>query len=168
MSTFSSIFLYLYIQTLYMELSELLQVSSPLPLNRKTVINLFYTYSRVRDKWTDSIKNHDISMEQFNVLRILRGQKGKETNLQDLQKRMVTKMSNTTRLVDKLIRKDLVTRRISTENRRKVQISITENGLKLLDILDPLVDEIEAEICASFSENELIELNRLLGKLREF
>lgn len=151
-----------------MELSELLQVSSPLPLNRKTVINLFYTYSRVRDKWTDSIKNHDISMEQFNVLRILRGQKGKETNLQDLQKRMVTKMSNTTRLVDKLIRKDLVTRRISTENRRKVQISITENGLKLLDILDPLVDEIEAEICASFSENELIELNRLLGKLREF
>ena len=151
-----------------MELSELLQVSSPLPLNRKTVINLFYTYSRVRDKWTDSIKNHDISMEQFNVLRILRGQKGKETNLQDLQKRMVTKMSNTTRLVDKLIRKDLVTRRISTENRRKVQISITDNGLKLLEILDPLVDEIENEICSSFSENELNELNILLSKMREF
>ncbi|WP_228850761.1 MarR family winged helix-turn-helix transcriptional regulator [Aegicerativicinus sediminis] len=151
-----------------MELSELLQVSSPLPLNRKTVINLFYTYSRVRDKWTDSIKNHDISMEQFNVLRILRGQKGKETNLQDLQKRMVTRMSNTTRLVDKLIRKDLVTRRISTENRRKVQISITDNGLKLLEILDPLVDEIENEICSSFSENELNELNILLSKMREF
>ncbi|WP_455169028.1 MarR family winged helix-turn-helix transcriptional regulator [Aegicerativicinus sediminis] len=151
-----------------MELSELLQVSSPLPLNRKTVINLFYTYSRVRDKWTDSIKNHDISMEQFNVLRILRGQKGKETNLQDLQKRMVTKMSNTTRLVYKLIRKDLVTRRISTENRRKVQISITDNGLKLLEILDPLVDEIENEICSSFSENELNELNILLSKMREF
>ena len=163
-----AILLYLYIQTLYMELNELLQVSSPLPLNRKTVINLFYTYSRVRDKWSGSIKNHDISMEQFNVLRILRGQKGKETNLQDLQKRMVTKMSNTTRLVDKLIRKDLVTRRISTENRRKVQISITDNGLKLLSVLDPLVDEIESEICANFTESELDEINRLLEKMRTF
>lgn len=149
-----------------MELSELLRVSSPLPLNRKSVINLFYTYSRVREKWSNSIKHHDISMEQFNVLRILRGQKGKETNLQDLQIRMVSKMSNTTRLVDKLIRKDLVTRRNSNENRRKVQISITDNGIKLLEILDPLVDEVENEICAHLSEEELIQLNQLLAKMR--
>lgn len=111
-----------------------------------------------------AIKPYGVSIQQFNVLRILRGQKGKPANLSTLNERMVTKMSNTTRLVDKLILKGYVNRVVCPSNRRKVEINITAEGETELLKIDNAIMMAEKEIVRNLSEKELLELNRLLDK----
>ena len=160
--------IHLYIQLLYMkELEDILLTTSQIPLAKKTVLNISYTSNIIRDSISNILKPFDISIEQFNVLRILRGQKGKPTNLQDIQGRMVSKMSNTTRLVDKLILKGYVERFICEENRRKVEIFITPKGLEFLTEIDPKVEASETDITSPLSQEELKTLNNLLTKLRD-
>ena len=79
---------------------------------------------------------------------------------------MIAKTSNTTRLVDKLLLKDLVIREICPENRRKMEITITEKGLQLLSQLDPIVNEHEETFAKNLSISELELLNELLEKFR--
>ncbi|CDF80468.1 transcriptional regulator, MarR family [Formosa agariphila KMM 3901] len=148
------------------ELEDILQTNTPIPLNRKTVLNIAYSAIWIKDQTNPVLKSFDISNEQFNVLRILRGKKGSPANLQDIQDRMINKMSNTTRLVDKLILKGYVERNICEKNRRKVEIFITKEGLKLLKAIDPNIDKAENEISANLSKDELETLNFLLTKLR--
>jgi DNA-binding MarR family transcriptional regulator len=148
------------------ELEDILKIKANLSLNKKTVLNISFTSIWVKDEILNALKPHDISIEQFNVLRILRGKKGEPTNLQDIQERMINKMSNTTRLVDKLIMKGLVERFICEKNRRKVDIYITENGLNLLKELDPIVEKTEEVLTSNLTDQELIDLNTLLTKLR--
>ena len=112
------------------------------------------------------LKPYDISIEQFNVLRILRGKNGEPSNLKDIQDRMISKMSNTTRLVDKLILKNLVERFTCEKNRRKVDIYITDGGLKLLELVDPIIEEKENELTNNLSKEELETLNLLITKMR--
>lgn len=148
------------------QLEDILKTKQPMPLSRKTVLNVFHLNSIIKDKLLLSLKPYDLSIEQFNVLRILRGQKGQAVNLQDIQDRMINKMSNTTRLVDKLILKGYVERFVCEKNRRKVEIFITETGLKLLKTLDPVVDETEKNITNLLSLEELELLNKLINKLK--
>lgn len=148
------------------QLEDILKTKQPMPLSRKTVLNVFHLNSIIKDKLLLSLKPYDLSIEQFNVLRILRGQKGQPVNLQDIQDRMINKMSNTTRLVDKLILKGYVERFVCENNRRKVEIFITETGLKLLKNLDPVVDETEKSITAALNAEELKILNTLINKLK--
>ena len=148
------------------EMEDILMTSSKLSLEKKTILNLFFTANIMRDHVAFALKPFDISMEQFNVLRILRGKKGEATNLQDIQNRMISKMSNTTRLVDKLISKGFVKRNVCKKNRRKVEIFITEPGLHLLQTIDPIIEESESQITAPLSSQELETLNNLLTKLR--
>ena len=159
--------LHLYIQLLYMkEIENIIMTTSEIPLPKRTVLNISYTGIVIKDSISHSLKPYDISIEQYNVLRILRGQKGNATNLQDIQDRMVNKMSNTTRLVDKLILKDLVERFTCKKNRRKVEIFITQQGLAILQEIDPLIDETEADLTSALTPEELKTLNNLLTKLR--
>lgn len=148
------------------ELEEILKTSAKLPLSKKTVINISYSSIWMKDEIIAVLKPYDISIEQFNVLRILRGKKGEPTNLQDIQERMINKMSNTTRLVDKLILKGLVERFICKNNRRKVDIYITEQGLNLLNEIDPIIETTEERITSNLTIQELETLNTLLTKLR--
>lgn len=148
------------------QLEDILKTKQPMPLSRKTVLNVFHLNSIIKDKLLLSLKPYDLSIEQFNVLRILRGQKGQPVNLQDIQDRMINKMSNTTRLVDKLILKGYVERFVCENNRRKVEIFITDTGLKLLNNLDPVVDETEKLITAALNTEELKTLNILINKLK--
>jgi DNA-binding MarR family transcriptional regulator len=148
------------------QLEDILKTKQPMPLSRKTVLNVFHLNSIIKDKLLLSLKPYDLSIEQFNVLRILRGQKSQPINLQDIQDRMINKMSNTTRLVDKLILKGYVERFVCEKNRRKVEIFITEPGLKLLKNLDPVVDETEKSITATLNTEELEILNTLINKLK--
>jgi DNA-binding MarR family transcriptional regulator len=92
--------------------------------------------------------------------------KGKPCSLQTIQKRMITKMSNTTRLVDKLINKGYVKRQQCESNRRKVDITITYEGIKNLNIFNEVVDKAELKLTQNLSDNELYQLNELLNKLR--
>jgi len=124
------------------------------------------TDTLISQKFLDFFKQHDISVQQFNVLRILRGQKGKPANLATIQERMIHKNSNTTRLIDKLILKDLVKRTICPENRRKIEIIITKNGLDLLETIDPGLNILEDTILKPLTIEEAETLNILLEKLR--
>lgn len=149
-----------------MTIEEIIKSNSPIPIQKKTVLNIMYTQNLMAEKFGEVLKPFDISAEQFNVLRILRGQKGNPANMSLIQERMLAKTSNTTRLVDKLLLKGLVTREICPENRRKMEVMITEKGLALLLELDPKVDQHEALYASNMSPAELQQLNLLLEKYR--
>lgn len=150
-----------------MKAEEILKTTKPLSQKKKLVINLMLSSSEANTKVAEAVKPFDISIQQFNVLRILRGQKGKPANLSTVQDRMVNKMSNTTRLVDKLLEKKLVDRNTCEENRRKIEIFITPAGLELLDLMDPVIEQTEKEIIQNLDEEEIKTLNNLLEKLRD-
>ena len=136
-------------------------------INTKTVINIMYTSRIMEEAIVAVLKPYDLSIQQYNVLRILRGQKGNPANLSTLQERMIDRSSNTTRLVDKLIKKEWVSRNVCAKNRRKVEIFITEKGLAILQVLDPITEENNNKIVSNLSTNQLEELNTLLDLLRE-
>lgn len=137
-----------------------------LALPKKTVINILYTQNLLIDTFNDILKPFEISIEQFNVLRILRGQNGNPANMCLIQERMIAKTSNTTRIVDKLVAKDLVTREICPHNRRKMEVNITEKGLELLLEIDPKVDRFELNLLLNLNTSEAEMLNQLLEKYR--
>ena len=149
-----------------MTLEDFIKPNSPITISKKTVLNILYTQNTLADKFNELLKPFDISNEQFNVLRILRGQKGKPANMCVIQERMVAKTSNTTRLVDKLLLKNLVTREVCPDNRRKIEVQITQKGLDLLDQLDPKVIQYENSFSNNLSPEELAKLNLLLEKFR--
>lgn len=134
------------------------------PFN-KAVVNLLYTHSYLVTSQNGLLKPYDLSPEQYNVLRILRGQNGVPTTVSSIQERMLNKMSNASRLVDKLKSKDLVKREECPSDRRQVDILITEKGLQLLEILENQVDQSHKNFL-HLNEEEVIQLNDLLDKLR--
>ena len=135
-------------------------------MEKKTLLNVMYTQNVISEKFNEILKPFDLSPEQFNVLRILRSQKGKPANMCMIQERMIAKTSNTTRLVDKLLLKELVLREVCPINRRKMEITITEKGLELLLKLDPLVEAHERSFSQNLTVAELELLNELLEKFR--
>jgi DNA-binding MarR family transcriptional regulator len=149
-----------------MKMEEIIQTTSNLTEAKKAVLNIMFTQSFMSEAFNEILKQYDISSEQFNVLRILRGQKGNPVNMYSIQERMITKNSNTTRLIDKLLLKSLVTRNVCPANRRKIEILITQKGLDLLTELDPKVIEFENKFADTLSSNELQQLNILLEKYR--
>ena len=134
-------------------------------LNRELVVALLHTGSRFNDELSLLTKAYGISLPQFNVLRILRGQKGKPANLSTLNEHMINKMSNTTRLVDKLIEKKLVERDICENNRRKVEITITPKGLNLLNNIDNKLELKEAQLVQNIIPIEKEKMIGLISKL---
>lgn len=138
-----------------------------LPLSRKLTINLLYSANWANEIIIEAIKPFDISLQQFNVLRILRGQNNTPANLSTINSRMIAKTSNTTRLVDKLITKEYTERTVCPSNRRKVEITITQKGLSLLETIDPIVNAAEKKVTEQLNDNELETLNKLLNKLRQ-
>lgn len=133
---------------------------------KRVILNIMYTQNVLQDKFNEVLKPYDLSGEQYNVLRILRGQKGNPANMCVIQDRMLAKTSNTTRLVDKLLLKDFVTRNVCPNNRRKIEVSITEKGLGVLTELDPKVIEHESVFSENLTTEELELLNDLLEKFR--
>lgn len=149
-----------------MNIEEIIKSTIQLSINKKVMLNLTYTRNYLGDKFNDILKPYGISSEQYNVLRILRGQKGNPLNMQDIQERMVTKNSNTTRLIDKLLLKEMVIRNTCPNNRRKIEIKITENGLNILSELDPIIENHELLLTEKLTNDELETLNKLLEKIR--
>ena len=149
-----------------MKIEEVIKTNINLGDSKKIILNIIYTQNVIGDKFNEIIKPYDLSSEQYNVLRILRGQKGSPANMCIIQERMLSKNSNTTRLIDKLLLKGFVTREVCPENRRKIEVQITERGLDLLDELDPKVLENEKIFSNNLSKDELELLNTLLEKYR--
>ena len=147
-----------------MNVEALIKTEKKIPLRSRTIIHLMLIHNKVSENISHSLKPFGISTQQFNVLRILRGQQSKPANLSTLNERMISKMSNTTRLVDKLIKKGYVERIVCLSNRRKVEITITKDGLKALSEMDHVLEKAEKEILANFSDLELEQLNLLFNK----
>ena len=134
--------------------------------NKKVIITLIKSSCEINDKLMLALKPFGVSIQQFNVLRILRGQKGVAANLSTVQQHMTNKMSNTTRLIDKLIEKSFVKRTICKENRRKIELFITTEGLTFLNQLDSIIDQAEEEMVGHFKEDEKEEFVSLLKRLK--
>jgi DNA-binding MarR family transcriptional regulator len=149
-----------------MRIEDIIKSNVAIDDAKKVVLNIMVTQNVVSEKFNEVLKPYDLSGEQYNVLRILRGQKGNPANMCVIQERMIAKNSNTTRLIDKLLLKNLVTREVCPENRRKIEVLITEKGLELLEELDPKVLENEKLFASNLNQKELIELNTLLEKYR--
>jgi len=149
-----------------MKIEEVIKSTIPLDNSKKIILNIIYTNNVITDNLNELLKPYDISGEQYNVLRILRGQNEKPANMCVIQERMLAKTSNTTRLVDKLLLKKLVTREVCPDNRRKIEVMITPNGIAVLDELDPKIKEHEQFFAQNLSPNEIIQLNQLLEKYR--
>lgn len=149
-----------------MKIEEAIKSNVELDHSKKAVLNIIYTQNVINEHFYEILKPYDLSGEQYNVLRILRGQKGCPANMCVIQERMLAKTSNTTRLVDKLLLKEFVTREVCPENRRKIEVLITAKGLAILTELDPKVNEHEKKFAKNLSPEELEQLNFLLEKFR--
>ena len=149
-----------------MKIEEVIKSTVPLDIAKKVILNFTYTQNVIGDKFHEILKPFDISREQYNVLRILRGQKGHPANMCVIQERMLAKNSNTTRLIDKLLLKNFVTREVCPDNRRKIEVLITQKGLDILRELDPIVLEHEQLFANNLTITELEQLNYLLEKYR--
>lgn len=149
-----------------MKIEDVIKSTSTMDNSKRILLNVLYTQNVISDKFNELLKPYDLSSEQYNVLRILRGQKGNPANMCVIQERMIAKTSNTTRLVDKLLLKKFVTRNVCPENRRKIQVLITQKGLDVLNELDPKVTEHEHFFSKNLNTEELEQLNQLLEKYR--
>jgi DNA-binding MarR family transcriptional regulator len=149
-----------------MKIEEIIKSTVALDEAKKVILNIMYTQNVINDDFSEILKPYDLSGEQYNVLRILRGQKGCPANMCVIQERMLAKNSNTTRLIDKLLLKDFVTREVCPENRRKIEVLITQKGLDVLNELDPKVNQHEQLFANNLKQEELKELNNLLEKYR--
>lgn len=149
-----------------MKIEDILKSTVPMDNSKKIILNVLYTQNVITENFNEILKPYDISGEQYNVLRILRGQKGNPSNMCMIQERMLAKTSNTTRLVDKLLLKELVTRKVCPENRRKIEVLITQKGLDVLKELDPKVTQHEESFSKNLNAEEINLLNQLLEKYR--
>ena len=131
---------------------------------QKAVINLIYTYNWMNEKMKDFFAREDITGQQFNILRILRGA-GKPISTLQIRQRMLDKMSDTSRIVDRLILKGLAIKNICPIDKRLVDVSLTDKGKKLLEKIDEHENEMD-EILGTLNPAEAKTLNTLLDKIR--
>lgn len=128
----------------------------------KALINIKYTAGWIESQSNDILKPYQISVQQYNILRILRGAK-EQVAVQTVKDRMIEKSPNTTRLMDKLCAKNLIKRVRCENDRRVVYVKIADPGLKLINEIN--MDNSE-DLMKKLSQEELIQLNSLLDKIR--
>jgi MarR family 2-MHQ and catechol resistance regulon transcriptional repressor len=133
---------------------------------QKAMINILFTYGWVLEKIKNFLASEDITHQQFNILRILRGSHPKPLSTLQIRDRMLDKMSDTSRIVDRLVAKELVKKAVCEKDKRLVDVTITDKGQKLLQKIDSETDHI-AEIMGQLSEEEAGQLSDLLDKMRE-
>lgn len=131
----------------------------------KVIINLMYTGNWVYSINKSILKQYNLSPEQYNLLRILRGQYPNPSSVMLLNERMLDKMSNVSRIVEKLRLKNLLTRKECSADRRQVDITITDEGLELLRLIDEN-SEITEYAAQHLSDEDAARLNELLDKVR--
>ena len=131
----------------------------------KAIINIIYTNSWIGQKQNSVFRKHDLTVPQFNVLRILRGQYPNPSTVNLIIERMLDKSSNASRIVDKLVAKEYVLRKQCPSDRRAVDVFISEKGLEILKQLDEELLQWE-EGLSKLSEDEYNQLNTLLDKMR--
>jgi MarR family transcriptional regulator, 2-MHQ and catechol-resistance regulon repressor len=131
----------------------------------KAILNILYTYGWIIEKIKHFLSKEDITHQQFNILRILRGAAPEPLSTLQIRERMLDKMSDTSRIVDRMVTKGLVKKTVCSKDKRLVDVTITEKGQKLLKRLDLEQDHME-EIMQTLSDNDAVQISNLLEKLR--
>jgi len=132
----------------------------------KAMINLLFTYGWTVERLKQFVSDHGITHQQFNILRILRGNHPTPLSTLTIRERMIDKMSDTSRIVDRLITKGLVKKGLCKKDRRLVDIIISDKGRRLLEKFDARQDELDG-ILGNLSKKEAVYLSDLLDKIRE-
>lgn len=133
--------------------------------HQKGIINLIYTYHWMNEKTKPVFDKEGITSQQYNILRILRGA-GKPISTLQIRERMLDKMSDTSRIVDRLVLKGLAKKNTCKNDKRLVDVSITEEGKKILATIDEYEKDMDA-VLGNLSDAEAKTLNKLLDKIRE-
>ena len=133
--------------------------------HQKAGINMIYTYGWIMERQKEVFGTEDITPQQFNILRILRGSHPEPLSTLQIRERMLDKMSDTSRIVDRLISKGLVKKGICKTDRRLVDVIISDKGKKLLERMDKLQDDLD-NITGNLSRKEAATLSHLLDKIR--
>lgn len=147
-----------------MKLEHELGINQFVSEQQKAVVNVLFTSSWVHKRINRYLKPYQITQEQFNVLRILKGALPDTLCAKDISERMIDKGSNVTRIIDKLVLKKLVERQPSITDRREVRVEITKNGLNLLETISDIKINSESNF---LNELESQLLNVLLDKMRD-
>lgn len=132
----------------------------------KAHINVLFTAAWLSQQTTKLLKPFNISWQQFNILRILRGMHPQPATIKQLTERMIDKMSNASRLVEKLKQKGLVERLACEHDRRRVDIVITSKGLELIDVASKVIDDSIDKDMKRISPQQALLLNDILDRLR--
>jgi DNA-binding MarR family transcriptional regulator len=131
---------------------------------QKATINFIYTYNWMNEQMKLFFEPHDITSQQFNILRILRGA-GEPLSTLQIRQRMLDKMSDTSRIVDRLVKKKLVKKSICESDKRLVDVTINEKGKKLLEEMDTRSEAMDG-VLKNLNEQDAKTLNGLLDKIR--
>jgi len=143
---------------------EIHQKSFKTPM-QKLAVNLLYSSNWLNDHYAGFFKDIDITVQQYNVLRILRGQHPQYCNLKLIKERMLDRSSDASRIVDKLVTKKLVLRANCPTDRRSVNLLISDSGLEILKNLD-FIDEATKDIFKHLNSEQIDQLNELLDNMR--
>lgn len=131
---------------------------------QKLEVNLIYTFHWLQARVAERLEGTDITLQQYNILRILRGQYPNPATIVLLKERMLDRECDASRLVDRLVQKALVSRTLCPDDRRKVDVLITQKGLDLLKMIDKRESFLKKH--ATLTESEMQTLNALLDKMR--
>jgi DNA-binding MarR family transcriptional regulator len=133
-------------------------------VQQKAVINLLYTSNWLQSKHQEFFKSFNITAQQFNILRILRGQLPASTSATEIKSRMLDKNSDVSRLLDRLVAKQLITRRVCEKDKRSADVSLTDAGINLLREIDKRQTQLDAFLL--LTEEEAYQLSEMLDKSR--
>ncbi|MEO1515561.1 MAG: MarR family transcriptional regulator [Bacteroidota bacterium] len=148
-----------------MDIQEAIKQKKPFRSERqKAMVNLIFTYNHIMDCIRKELEPFEITVQQYNVLRILKGA-GKPMSTSCIRERLVDRMSDTSRMVERLCKKGLLSKEVCCNDKRRVDIELSSEGLVLLNEMDNCSHKFEA-ILAELSLEEAAQLNQILDKIR--
>jgi len=148
-----------------MSIEKDIQQAKFITSRHKALVNILFTYGWELERIKKIVETENITHQQYNILRILRGSYPNPLSTLQIRERMLDKMSDTSRMVDRLIIKHLAVKTVSRRDRRLVDVVISEEGLTLLKKIEARVD-IVSEVMSNVSEDEAEQLSNLLDKVR--
>lgn len=134
---------------------------------QKAMLNIMFSYGWLNEKIKNLLAPEDITPQQYNILRILRGSSPQPLSTLQIRERMLDRMSDTSRIVDRLIAKELVMKAVCSKDRRLVDVTISPKGQALLRKLDAEANQLDKIIMSNITEAEAEDLSKLLDKIRE-
>ena len=150
-----------------MKIEDQIKQGSFSHIEEKLIVNLIYTSNLINLLTSRLFKPHGLSAQQYNVLRILRGQNGQSISLLDIEDRMLDKSSNVSRLIDKLVLKHYITREESKVDRRRVDVLISQSGLDILKEIDAELNRFYEKLNTLVEYSDAKKMNTILDNIRE-